>query len=211
MAVFLVAYSGSYCFCRVAGVVVHRAPSILDYDNNGKLLVRYHTVGVGPLHPDSGIALRFCMVGKVFWPLCKIEERFLAYTLGDKVHFDRASLIEFGKHYAVALESIKGTLISRNWKLKPASYPKDCKNLPIACTRSADGREEYVHVLTPPVGNVRSVVLAKPLESFTSAYNLCTQNPVAMKTLPDGRLELTLDDKDQWHELDAVFGLVIAK
>lgn len=26
--------------------------------------------------------------------------------------------------------------------------------------------------------------------SFTSAYNLRTQNPVVMKTLPDGRMEL---------------------
>ena len=78
-------------------------------------------------------------------------------------------------------------------------------------TVSADGREEYVHILTPPVGNARSIVLPKPLESFTSAYNLRTQNPVAMKTLPDGSLELTLDDKDQWHELDTVIGLEIVK
>jgi len=84
VTVFLVAYIGSYCFCRVVGVVVHRTPSVLDYDDNGKLLVRYHTVGVGPLHPDAGIAVRFSIVGKVFWPLCKIDELFLAYTLGDK-------------------------------------------------------------------------------------------------------------------------------
>jgi hypothetical protein len=104
-------------------------------------------------------------------------------------------------------KSIKGTLISRNWKLKPASYPKDCKNLPIACTRSADGREDYVHVLTPPAGGARCITLTTPTDSFKAAYNLRTRNPVAMKTLSDGRLELTLADKDQWHELDTVIGL----
>ena len=94
--------------------------------------------------------------------------------------------------------------------VKTISYPKDCIDIPIVCTRSADGREEYVHVLTPSVGNARSIILPKPIESFTSAYNLRTRNPVTMKTLPDGRLELTLDDKDQWHELDTVIGLEIA-
>lgn len=104
-------------------------------------------------------------------------------------------------------KSVKGVLISRNWKLKPATYNKDCRNLPIACTRSADGHEEYVHVLTPPAGNERNVVLSKPVDSFKSAYNLRTRNPVAMRTLADGRLELTLSDKDQWHELDTVIVL----
>jgi len=104
-------------------------------------------------------------------------------------------------------KSIKRTLISRNWKLKPAAYAKDCRNLPTACTRSVDGREEYVHVLTPPAAGIRSITLSKPIESFKEAYNLRTRNPVAMRTLGDGSLELTLDERDPWHAFDTVIVL----
>ena len=84
LAAFLAVYVGSYSLFRVTGVLVHRTPSVLDYDASGQFHGKYHTVGVGPLHPDPGVVVRFGLAGNIFRPLCRIEAQFREYTQGDR-------------------------------------------------------------------------------------------------------------------------------
>ncbi|TWU34601.1 Alpha-L-fucosidase [Novipirellula aureliae] len=103
-------------------------------------------------------------------------------------------------------ESIKSTVPSDSW---PTADKTNISDLDWGiATRSADGNDEYLHVLKSPSGTTLTIDAPADGREYSSAVNLRTGNACGFSQT-SSQVKITLDASDSWDSVDTVIKLIV--
>ncbi|TWU34602.1 Alpha-L-fucosidase [Novipirellula aureliae] len=139
--------------------------------------------------------------GGVAWAIGPYPTKTISWNSGVL-----SGMTDLGAMIDAVGESIKGTVPSDSWPTAEGTTIRDL-DWGIA-TRSADGNDEYLHVLKSPSGTTLTIDAPADGREYSSAVNLRTGNACGFSQT-SSQVKITLDASDSWDSVDTVIKLIV--